>query len=894
MLQQVWCSAAQLLRFRGDAAVAATSTAGTAALRQTRRSLHVSELQQDEETTLAEYAERRQRFLEHLPPHSIALLPAADEFTYSHDILTPHRQDSLWYHLFGLHTPLRRQLEPPTSSVSTDVRATLAVLARFADNSTYTLLCVPPATSSPATVVWAADTAPLDVYEAALRVPSPTGCHPRKATAAVMSNDVSVVCETLRCLITQMALQQLERWTTAATGAKQGATDASPQGLTIEQRLARDRGDVLRLMPQFFVNYPSQLRWDGRRYRLPSGLFTPPHQEPRQKKREGVAVPKPSGKPAQLFSHPLEALFHALDSTAFIVQLPRLFFDGTAQPPWDSVVYRYKTASAYTPGLVSADVSRAPERRALPTMEATAAPTAGQTTVGIAASSKHESGSQKFTSRGEVRLPIRSADTHAWSYRQLKSPSQVRQHLRSARATEHAFVSLMRSAATAASEHDLFCAFQRSVCDASAHFGPAARVRPAYIPVIASGERGTDIHYTDNCATAVAGRDVVRVDAGVEVDNVPTDCTRTFPIGAAQFPSPLLAQLYDGLVQLQRTLLRSLAAGVAVRDVATCHLDGTRALLCALGVDVRRGEPSPTPLAETSGQETSSAQELQLPLSLVRSCFCAHSFGHLFGLDIHEEWGTVAPSSSSERSGPATARVSSSAPHILRGGMMHTVEPGIYMPSLARAALFGLTPAHLPVEFHSGVGVQVEDDVLILPPSAHTDAPPSHATTTTTTAAAASDLWGRGVYLQHALAAFGRYYHDAHRDGAATTTSMLSLRAPSTAVMLCQRQLQALLQRRCSSGRVASVLQPHEQNVVSFLFAQRLAIDGYESAAAAVAEDVAAAQRLTFTASPAYGSASLPVPEVSCTAWYPFDIVVLTATVPKDRQCVESLLQEPN
>ncbi|KPA81658.1 aminopeptidase P1 putativemetallo-peptidase Clan MG Family M24 [Leptomonas pyrrhocoris] len=857
MFRRVSRSAAMLPGHRCPAAV-------PAALQLTCQRRCNSHASQREETTLEEYAERRQCFLRHLPPHSIALLPAADEVSYSHDILCPHRQDSLWYHLFGLHTPLRRQLEPSSSTLTADVRATMAVFARGADNFTHTILCAPPVTVDPATVVWAAETTPRTSYEARLRAHTQTkevGCI--GSTSAVITNDVGTICDAVCRLITQMATQQIIKW----AEAERAYSNCASFNPTAEERVARDRGDLLRIMPQIFAAYPQQLRWDGRRYRLPPRSRQQPQCE------EVKSLQARPEKSQHTFHHPLEAFFHTLHSTAITVHLPRLFFDGTPQPPWDSATFHYKTAAAYTPGLVS-------HHPAPSTASAEA-----QIFIAASASGKWTSDSPTRTMRGEVRLPIRRFDAYGWSYRLLKSPSQVRQHLRSARATEHAFVHLMRRSATTAAEHDLHCAFQRCVCDCSAHFGAASRVRSAYIPVIASGVRSTDIHYTDNCAEVAAAADVgvVRVDAGVEVEYVPTDCTRTFPISAATFPCPQHAQLYDGLVRIQRSLLHRIAPGVAMSDVAKLHLDETRALLCSLGVDFRRVSSmsvSEAPRVSGGEDEGEEEQERQLPMSVVRACFCAHTFGHLFGLDIHEEWGIASPITSPSKA-VLQGTTAAPAPHIFTGGMMHTVEPGVYMPSLARASLFGMTAAQLPDAFHRGIGMQVEDDVLILPlVNDQGNAAPREEITS------CLGRWSRGTYLQHALAAFARYYGDAR------VCDVKSFRTPlesaSAVVELCRQHVQTLRK----AGAVASVLPTHEWNVVCFLFSQRLAMDGHKPAVAALASDIAAVQALTFVASPAYASASLLVPTVSHTEWYPYSVVVLTASVPKDRHWIEMLMRE--
>jgi Xaa-Pro aminopeptidase len=66
-----------------------------------------------------------------------------------------------------------------------------------------------------------------------------------------------------------------------------------------------------------------------------------------------------------------------------------------------------------------------------------------------------------------------------------------------------------------------------------------------------------------------------------------------------------------------------------------------------------------------------------------------HSTGHLLGLDVHD----------------AGQYAIDGAPRPLEPGMCFTVEPGLYFSEAEARA-----PAHL-----RGIGVRIEDDVLITP-----------------------------------------------------------------------------------------------------------------------------------------------------------------------------------
>ncbi|KAG5490711.1 hypothetical protein JKF63_00833 [Porcisia hertigi] len=784
------------------------------------------------EVSAQEYADRRRRFLDCLPDNSIVLLPAADESLYSHDILWPHRHDSLWYHLFGVCVPMRRQLAPPSSAITEDVQVTIAAFAKYMKGTaTRTLLCVPPVTTDTSTLVWGSEEAGVSQYKRLLCSDDHAGGISRPGTHenVVTTNEVRTVCKALMSFITDMTQEQVKKW------AEHGNLAPSTSLLESAEQLGRQL--ALTVMPRMFAAYPQQLRWDGRRYRV---------RQPTTSVALRKAIKAAHGP--SVFHHPLEALFSTLSSTPLLVNLPRpLAFETTAKPgPQSScglIEVRYLAVAGYTPGLVSGTANAPPTRGSAPRTSRGRDPLVTITT-------PFENTDRELGVKMEVCLPVRRSNAYTWLYRQTKSPSQLRQHLRSARATEDAFLRIMQRAPATLSEHVLHCEFQRAVCDISARGGATAQARSAYIPVVASGVRGTEIHFTSNDGVATLG-DVVRVDAGVEVDGVPTDCTRTLPIGSPHFP-PSYVPLYKGLLQIQRKLLQRMGPGVTIGEVARMHMDETQALLCFLGVDI--------------AQEAASSHEQRVPLALVRSCFCAHSFGHFFGLDIHEEpsslpWPLTGTSEKKE-----VAREQRLSPRVLHGGMMHTVEPGVYMPSAQRAALFGLEKAHLPVVFHGGVGMQIEDDILILPSPNDED-----INVCKDGVHRAQCPWSRGDYLQHALAAFHRYY-DA--SGTGTTPSLL--------VSVCDAHITSIWAKSMTAEAL---------NAVHFLFVQRVAFEGLSRAKASLITDLCTIQQQMFVPNPAYPDGPL-VPEAGFSDWYPYSSIVLTATIPKDMELIEEVMRQ--
>lgn len=365
-------------------------------------------------------------------------------------------------------------------------------------------------------------------------------------------------------------------------------------------------------------------------------------------------------------------------------------------------------------------------------------------------------------------------------YQAIKSPSQVRQHLRSAAATGFVFFEMFRRAEEGFlpqgedPEHILSCIMQQAVVRLRASLGPRFPVDISYIPVIATGRHSMYLHYTDNRieeeeekeeCSGVKGthhlkqrrekekqqqhqapkevldldgkgkgksrraflssgkasssvepprehgdgerhhhhRRLVRVDAGVSVEYVPTDCTRTFPLAqknlrysscsSPTFSSSFPLAPYEALVRLQQRLMKMLRVGRALQEIDVCHIQGTQKYLQELFSSDGEKEgsphalypPSPShPLMPTTSTVTARAasrcsggksnhRNESLPIvrsgkrahesgggsgrthkgnalltfpsrEEVRNIFCPHRFGHPFGLDIHENHPSHYPS----------------------------------------------------------------------------------------------------------------------------------------------------------------------------------------------------------------------------------------------------------
>lgn len=420
-------------------------------------------------------------------------------------------------------------------------------------------------------------------------------------------------------------------------------------------------------------------------------------------------------------------------------------------------------------------------------------------------------------------------------YRAVKSPCQIRQHLRSAAATAYVFFCLFTQAAQPFFPHDdpeyaLAGTLDQAVLHLRAALGPRFPVDVSYIPVIASGKNSMFLHYTTNtlfrkeedthrCSppsntyrrgeqkTALPsngsyriarglhrrrcgenrsirsrsqgpscalqeGHRVMRVDAGVSLEHVPTDCTRTFPLGRRGFQSAMRSSStfplvpYEALLGLQRALLKKLRVGVSLAEMDVWHMQGTQQCLQTLFC---HSPPPSSPFASPLSSTPFPSREE------VRNIFCPHRFGHPFGLDIHETLPShyVYASSSStpektenvnemhathKKGAPSRKRsLVSTTSSALLPGMVYTMEPGFYFPDAEHATMLLRRPTnesissstqaaqvspvppdpsvwlqYIPAPWR-GMGLQVEDDVLVLPVAFRND-------DTTTTAAPPSPL----------------------------------------------------------------------------------------------------------------------------------------------------------
>ena len=233
--------------------------------------------------------------------------------------------------------------------------------------------------------------------------------------------------------------------------------------------------------------------------------------------------------------------------------------------------------------------------------------------------------------------------------------------------------------------------------------------RDGYPSIVASGPNACILHYNENSRRINEG-DLVLIDAGAEFDYYSADVTRTFP-ASGRFTGPQRA-LYELVLAAQAAaLLQARPGGTLVdqhRAAAACLTEG----LVELGL-----LPGPA--------------EDALAMHLYRELFM-HGTGHWLGIDVHDS---------------GAYRLEESTPRPLEPGMVFTVEPGLYVeegretvelvmlefdPDQWMERRLTLGPArakeletqekdsapkvvHPVPEPFRGIGIRIEDDVLITP-----------------------------------------------------------------------------------------------------------------------------------------------------------------------------------
>ena len=158
--------------------------------------------------------------------------------------------------------------------------------------------------------------------------------------------------------------------------------------------------------------------------------------------------------------------------------------------------------------------------------------------------------------------------------------------------------------------------------------------RPSYPPIVGSGEKSTELHYSENSQTMQSG-DVVVVDAAGEYSMYASDITRTVPV-SGHFTARQ-REIYDIVLGAQKAAMDGFVAGKShLNDPQHKYPDSLDTIafnyMNAHGKDLH-GEPL--------------------------GKYFIHGIGHSVGIDVHDPYDYSQP---------------------VKSGTVFTIEPGIYIP----------------------------------------------------------------------------------------------------------------------------------------------------------------------------------------------------------------------
>ncbi len=189
---------------------------------------------------------------------------------------------------------------------------------------------------------------------------------------------------------------------------------------------------------------------------------------------------------------------------------------------------------------------------------------------------------------------------------------------------------------------------------------------PAYNSIVGSGANATILHYVDNDAELKDG-DLLLIDAGAEYEGFASDITRTFPVNGRFTDAQ--RDIYRLVLDCQEECIRMVRPGVTQDEMHERSVEILTEGMVRLGL--LKGEV-PKLIEEEAYKK-----------------FYMHRLGHYLGMDVHD----------------AGAYHVEGRPRAVEPGMVMTVEPGLYIAEDAE---------NIPDKYR-GIGVRIEDDVLVTP-----------------------------------------------------------------------------------------------------------------------------------------------------------------------------------
>lgn len=243
--------------------------------------------------------------------------------------------------------------------------------------------------------------------------------------------------------------------------------------------------------------------------------------------------------------------------------------------------------------------------------------------------------------------------------RVFKSPADVEGMRRAVAITREAHIAAMARSRPGMHEYEIQAIVEYVFTSRGAQ-------SPAYPSIVASGPNATILHYVSN-RRRVKDDDLVLIDAGAEFDCYCADITRTWPMSGTFTPEQ--RAVYEIVLAAQARCIELCKPGVAFNTVVNDA--ATRTISEGL-IDLGLVKGSLDEVIESGSYKR----------------FYMHRIGHFLGMDTHD----VGSMRESRDWRP------------LKPGMVVTIEPGIYVPDAD----------DVDARFR-GIGVRIEDDILITP-----------------------------------------------------------------------------------------------------------------------------------------------------------------------------------
>jgi Xaa-Pro aminopeptidase len=279
-------------------------------------------------------------------------------------------------------------------------------------------------------------------------------------------------------------------------------------------------------------------------------------------------------------------------------------------------------------------------------------------------------GEQRFADQLRRQYPdvrFRDASPLLLAMRAVKSPAELTLIQRAVDITVEAQKAAMARVLTAAHEYEV----QATIEFTFRNLGACCWAFPS---IVAAGRNTTTLHYETNNEPIV--RDgLLLTDLGAEVDGYSADVTRTYPANG-RFSAEQRA-IYDVVLAAQNESLPLMRPGHKHIEVNDKAIEVVGRELLKLGL-VTKNTPEQAGL------------------------YLFHSTGHPLGLQTHDVY---------ERA------------RAYEAGMVFTNEPGVYVrkDDILASEIFGKLTAseqasmRAAVQRYDGIGIRIEDDVLITP-----------------------------------------------------------------------------------------------------------------------------------------------------------------------------------